>query len=246
MEAKVDTRLLVVEDDPVLNSLLHAQLTSEGYEVLCTYDGVEGVRLCLESSPDLVLLDVLLPRMDGWETCRHLREFSNVPIIMLTAMVRDVDKVRGLELGADDYVTKPFSQVELMARIRAALRRSRRATSTVQITQVDDRLAVDRTRCQVLVDGHPLELSATEFKLLSCFVDNAGRTLSHSSLLTEVWGWEYADEVAYLKVYVHHLRKKIERDPNRPCYILTERGLGYRFQIPVRARPAPAAASDKL
>lgn len=231
----MDARILVVEDDPVLSSLLRAQLVGEGYEVVSAPDGIEGVRLCREFSPDLILLDVLLPHQDGWETCRRIRGFSEAPIIMLTAMVRDVDKVRGLELGADDYVTKPFSQVELVARIRAALRRYRRTATVDQVTKVDDRLAVDRTRRQVLIDGQPLELSAIEFKLLSCFIDNVGRILTHQSLLTQVWGWEYTEEVAYLKVYVHHLRKKIEQDPNRPKYILTERGLGYRFQIPAHA-----------
>ena len=230
----MDAKILVIEDDEILRSLLCAQLEAGGYQVSCARDGVEGVRFCREQAPDLVLLDVLLPRMDGWETCRRIREFSAAPIIMLTAMVRDVDIARGLELGADDYMTKPYSQVELIARIRAALRRSRRSGVAEEMVQVDERLAVDCTRRQLLVDGQPLELSAIEFKLLSCFLDNAGRILSHQSLLTQVWGWEYVEELDYLKVYVHHLRKKIEPDPNRPRYILTERGLGYRFQMPAR------------
>jgi two-component system KDP operon response regulator KdpE len=227
-------KILVVEDDPVLRSLLREQLTREGYEVSTARDGVEGERLCRERAPDLILLDVLLPRMDGWEACRRIRELSDAPIIILTAMARDVDKVRGLELGADDYVTKPYSQVELVARIRAALRRFNRAAVAESLVQVDDRLAVDWTRRQVTVQGEPLELSATEFKLLAFFLENAGRVLTHQSLLTHVWGWEYTDEVDYLKVYVHHLRKKIEPDPNRPQYIVTERVLGYRFQAPAR------------
>lgn len=225
-------RVLLIEDDPVLRSLLNDQLAGEGYEVLTAGDGVEGVRCCREGAPDLILLDVLLPRVDGWETCRRLRELSDVPIIILTAMGRDVDKVRGLELGADDYITKPYSQVELLARIRAALRRGSRSVLLQRrgVAQLDARLAVDWTRRQVLIEGEPLELSATEFKLLAFFLENAGRVLTHQALLTHVWGWEYADELDYLKVYVHHLRKKIEPDPTRPQYIVTERGLGYRFQ----------------
>jgi two-component system KDP operon response regulator KdpE len=226
--------ILIVEDDKTLAHLLREDLQDEGYEVLLAEDGVEGVQVVQTHCVDLVLLDILLPRMDGWETCRRVREVSDAPIIMLTAKGEVLDRVRGLELGADDYVIKPFNSMELLARIRAALRR-RNYPLTEQCTiQVDDRLVIDRTHREVLIEGQNVELSAIEFKLLSCLVDNAGRISTHQSLLTQVWGWEYADETDYLKVYVHHLRKKIEPNPSRPCYILTERGKGYRFQIPAQ------------
>ncbi|MGD8624953.1 MAG: response regulator transcription factor, partial [Anaerolineae bacterium] len=145
---------------------------------------------------------------------------------------KELDIVRGLELGADDYVTKPFSLMELAARIRATLRRRKPPSSTNGSTRVDGRLRLDRSSCQIVVDGETQDLSPIEFKILSCFLDNAGRILTHRNLLSQVWGWEYTDQTDYLKVYIHHLRKKIEKDPSRPSYILTERGLGYRFQVP--------------
>jgi two-component system KDP operon response regulator KdpE len=151
---------------------------------------------------------------------------------MLTALGQETDKVRGLELGADDYVTKPFSLAEVIARARAALRRGRQPLSDTMTVQIDERLTVDRAQRQVIVNGERTELSPTEFRVLDCFLDNQGRILTHQSLLTQVWGWEYIDETDYLKVYIHHLRKKIEQNPGKPCYIVTERGLGYRFQSP--------------
>lgn len=225
-------KILVIEDDEGLVQLLRWQLEEEGYQVLYARDGVEGLRVAQEHEPHLVLLDLMLPRMSGWETCRRIRESSEVPIIMLTARNTSFDKVRGLDLGADDYMTKPYSQAELVARIRAALRRSRYPLSENPILPVDDRLVIDRARCRVIVDGRKVELSPTEYRILCCFLDNRGRILTHQSLLTQVWGWEYAEETDYLKVYIHHLRKKIEKDPRKPSYIVTERGLGYRFQTP--------------
>jgi two-component system KDP operon response regulator KdpE len=226
--------ILIVEDDKTLAHLLREDLQDEGYEVLLAANGVEGVHMVQAQCVDLVLLDILLPRMDGWETCRRVREISDAPIIMLTAKGEVLDRVRGLELGADDYVVKPFNSMELLARVRAALRRRDYPLTEQCTVQVDDRLVIDRTHREVLVDGQSVELSTTEFRLLSCLVDNAGRISTHQSLLTQVWGWEYAEETDYLKVYIHHLRKKIEPDPSRPSYILTERGKGYRFQMPAR------------
>jgi two-component system KDP operon response regulator KdpE len=227
----VEATVLIVEDDETFRYLLSQQLEGQGYEVLGARDGEQGVQIARERHPDLVLLDVLMPGIDGWEVCRRIREFSDVPIMMLTCRGSELDKVRGLELGADDYVTKPVGHMELVARIRALLRRSYLSTLPDQMVKVDGRLAVDRLRGQVYVEGEPVDLSAIEFKLLSCFLDHPNRVLSHRSLLTQVWGWEYDGEVDYLKVYVHHLRKKIEPDPRRPVYIVTERGLGYRFQM---------------
>jgi two-component system KDP operon response regulator KdpE len=225
-------KILVIEDEQEVVDLLALRLQQEGYEVLSAANGVEGLRVLQQEHPHLVVLDVMMPRMNGWETCKRIRQYSDVPIIMLTALGQETDKVRGLELGADDFVTKPFSLAELVARVRAALRRSRQPLSVDGIVQVDERLTVDRARRQVVVDGRKTELSPTEFRILDCFLDNAGRVLTHQSLLTQVWGWEYLDETDYLKVYVHHLRKKIEENPGKPSYIVTERGLGYRFQVP--------------
>jgi two-component system KDP operon response regulator KdpE len=191
---------------------------------------VEGLRILQQEHPNLVVLDVMMPRMNGWETCKRIRQYSDVPIIMLTALGQELDKVRGLEMGADDYVTKPFSLAELVARVRAALRRGKQPLAANVTVQIDDRLIVDRAQRQVVVNGQKTELSPTEFRILDCFLDNLGRILTHQSLLTQVWGWEYLDETDYLKVYIHHLRKKIEENPSKPRYIVTERGLGYRFQ----------------
>lgn len=226
------TKILVIEDEPEIIELLDLGLKQQGYIVLVARDGVEGLQVLQSQLPHLVLLDVMLPRMNGWETCRRIREISDTPIIMLTALCSDEDKVRGLDLGADDYVTKPFSMEELVARIRAALRRNIGPMTKDEVVRIDERLVFDRSQRNVLADGQMVELSPIEYRMLNCFVDNAGRVLTHQSLLTQVWGWEYADETDYLKVYIHHLRKKIEKEPSRPRYILTERGLGYRFQIP--------------
>jgi two-component system, OmpR family, KDP operon response regulator KdpE len=225
-------KILAVEDDEQFSYLLGERLQDGGYQVLYARDGVEAIQMVSDHRPNLVLLDVMMPRMDGWEACRRIREISDVPIIMLSCMKSELDKVRGLELGADDYITKPISHMEFMARIRAALRRGNHSPISKEIVEVDGRLSVDRARGEVLVDDQAVELSPIEFKLLNCFLDNAGRILTHASLLTQVWGWEYADETDYLKVYVHSLRKKIEQDPKRPHYIITERGLGYRFEMP--------------
>ena len=223
-------KILVIEDEEDIIHLLRFRFEQEGYKVLAAGNGVEGLRLLQQEHPSLVVLDVMMPRMNGWETCKRIRQYSDVPIIMLTALGQETDKVRGLELGADDYVTKPFSLAELVARVRAALRRGQQPLATNVTVQIDERLTVDRAQRQVVVDGHKTELSPTEFRILDCFLDNLGRILTHQSLLTQVWGWEYLDETDYLKVYIHHLRKKIEENPSKPRYIVTERGLGYRFQ----------------
>lgn len=225
-------KILIIEDAEDLVRMLRTRLEHEGYEVVSASDGVQGLEALQTHQPDLVLLDVLMPRMNGWETCWKIRELSDVPIIMLTALNEELSTIRGLELGADDYVTKPFSFMELTARIRAALRRRARPLSGDTMVRIDDYLTVDRSTCKVIAGGEARELSPLEYKVLSCFLDNIGRVLTHQSLLTQVWGWEYADEIDYLKVYVHHLRRKIEPDPKRPVYIVTERGLGYRFQVP--------------
>jgi two-component system KDP operon response regulator KdpE len=222
--------VLIVEDDETLAYLLKELLSAEGYQILLATDGVEGLHLLQRHTPQIVVLDIMMPRMDGWETCRRMREISNVPILILSHRSDELDKVRGLELRADDYLTKPFGRLEFIARIRALERRGRQASATPQLVQVDDRLALDLDHSRVFVDGEEVNVTATEQRLLRCLVDNAGRVSTHESLLTQVWGWEYVGEKDYLKVHVHHLRKKLEVNPQEPQYIVTERGLGYRFR----------------
>ncbi len=231
----MESTILIVEDDEPFRKLLGEQLEDEGYQVLHARDGVEGVQMVQQHRPDLVLLDVMMPRMDGWEVCHQVRQFSDVPIVILSGRLGERDKVRGLELGADDYITKPFSPLEFMARVRAALRRGSQPVANNGIVRVDQRLVIDRTHGEVWVESRQVNLSPTEYKLLDCLLDHAGRLLTHQSLLTQVWGWEYADEVDYLRVHIHNLRKKIELDPQDPQYILTEWGLGYRFQRPKKS-----------
>jgi len=221
-------RILIVEDDEQFSSLVEEQLR-EQYKVSFARDGLEAIQAVQEQQPDLVLLDVMMPRMDGWEALRLIREFSHVPIVIVSCRTSEADKVRGLELGADDYVTKPLSHLEFMARIRAALRRGDSVVAAQQIIEVDERLSIDRARQEAYVYGEPVNLSAIEYKLLSCLLDNARFVCTHRTLLIQVWGWEYVDELDYLKVYIHHLRKKIEDEPQRPRYIHTERGKGYRY-----------------
>jgi len=224
--------VLVIDDEEALVQLIRLCLEDEGYRVVVAGDGLQGLRLLQEECPDLIVLDVMLPRMNGWETCQRIRDCSDVPIIMLTAMGANADKVRGLDLGADDYLTKPFNLSELAARVRAALRRYQRPLTETALMRIDDRLILDQARRRVIVDGKRIELSPLEYRVLSCLLDNADCVLTHRSLLTQVWGWEYMDETSYVKVYIHHLRRKIEQNPHKPRYILTERGLGYRFRIP--------------
>ncbi len=225
-------KILIIEDDLDLLHLLRRKLEDDGYEVSAAQDGFDGLQLTRKHKPHVILLDLMMPRMDGWETCRSIRKISNAPILILTALDGDANKVRGLDLGADDYLTKPFSLSELAARIRALLRRSDHPAVRDGILEIDGRLAFDRRLFQLLVDGQPVSLSPKESALLSCFLDNMGRVLTHRYLLTQVWGWEYTGELSYLKVYIHSLRKKMEPDPAHPRYILTERGLGYRFDVP--------------
>jgi len=224
--------ILVIDDDKDLTLMLKAQLERSNYQVVVASSGQEGLQKAYQTRPDLIILDVMMPGMDGWEVCRRLRELSNVPIIMLTARSLKGDVVKGLEIGADDYLTKPFSAAELDARIQAVLRRS-----TVQNGPVSSRLSfytnghlsVDFDRRIVTVRGERVEFTPTEFKLLTTLVRNEGRVLPHRYLLTEVWGPEYADEIDYVKLYIRYLRLKIEDDPSDPIYIQTEWGIGYRF-----------------
>jgi DNA-binding response OmpR family regulator len=187
--------------------------------------------------PDLILLDVMMPDMDGFEVLRLIRESSNVPVIMLTAKGEEDDRVRGLEIGADDYITKPFSPRELVSRVRAVLRRVQISSGASEdVIEVDDRLKIDFNRREVWVDGELVNLRPTEYRLLYHLVKNAGWVLSHDQILSKVWGYEYQDEPHYVRLYINYLRKKIEEDPSNPKYILTERGVGYRFVDYKRSR----------
>jgi len=218
-------RILVVDDEPRMIGFIRMNLELEGYQVLEAHSGLDALEMIRTQLPDLVLLDVMMPELDGFETLRMLREFSNVPVIMLTA------KVYGLELGADDYVTKPFGSRELSSRVRAVLRRTEMPTASPDqaVLKIDDRLSVDFNRREVIVEGKHIKLRPTEYRLLYHLIENAGWTVPHEQLLAKVWGYEYRDETHYVRLYVNYLREKIEEDPSNPKYILTERGVGYRF-----------------
>lgn len=224
--------ILIAESDEDCASLLTECLKPEGYRFFFAWDGVEALYLVLKHSPDLVLLDVAMPRMDGWETCYQIRQLSEVPIIMISGQAGEMAQARALDIGADVCVSRPIGRLALAAQVRAMLRRSRRLITSPPVLHVDECLTVDRVRAEVRLCGRTVSLSPIEFKLLCCFLDHPGRLLAHQSLLTHVWGWEYADQTSYLKVHIHSLRKKIEPDPAAPRYILTEWGLGYRFQFP--------------
>lgn len=224
-------RVLVVDDEPRMISMIRMNLELEGFQVVEAHDGLRALDSVRTQLPDAVLLDVMMPNLDGFETLRMLREFSAVPVIMLTAKGEEDDKVRGLELGADDYITKPFGPRELSSRVRAVLRRVEQAGTSPEsaILKIDNRLSVDFNRRLVVVDGKQVKLRPTEFRLLYHLIENAGWTVPHEQLLAKVWGYEYRDETHYVRLYVNYLREKVEEDPANPKYILTERGVGYRF-----------------
>ncbi len=227
-------KLLIVDDEPDVIKVVRATFRAQepGWEVLGASSGPEALEVIERERPDLVLLDVGLPGMDGFSVLRELRRFSDVPVIMLTVRDDEISKVTGLELGADDYVTKPFGYLELVARVRAVLRRAEGLPLTYEEPFVCDDVRVDFSTRQVTVSGRPVALTNTEYRLLYHLVRNAGRPMSHEALLARVWGHEYTDEINYLKVYISRLRAKIEPDPQHPQYILTEYGFGYSFRAP--------------
>ncbi len=222
--------VLVVDDEPRIIRFVRINLEMEGFRVIEASDGLMALQQVREKMPDIVLLDVMMPEMDGFETLRMIREISSVPVIMLTVRSSEEDKVHGLDLGADDYITKPFSPRELVSRVRAVLRRFQTvAPGESAVLQIDDDLSVDFNTAEVIVQGERVKLRPTEFRLLRHLIENAGWTVPHSTLLSKVWGYEYKDEISYLRLYINYLRKKIEPSPSNPRYILTERGMGYRF-----------------
>ncbi len=223
-------RILVVDDEDRMRRFIRLNLEYDGFEVVEASNGREALERVRDSLPDLVLLDVMMPDRDGFEVLETLREISDVPVIMLTARGSEEDIVRGLELGADDYVTKPFSTRELVSRIKAVLRRFEAVRGSLHgVVEVDDRLKIDFDRREVWVDGKLVKLRPTEYRLLYHLVQNAGWVMTYEQLLSRVWGYEYRDEYHYVRLYINYLRQKIEEDPSHPKYILTERGVGYRF-----------------
>jgi DNA-binding response OmpR family regulator len=229
------TRILLVEDDTVLSETLRYNLEREGYETLTAGDGVAGLERARATQPDLIILDVLLPRLDGFSVCRILRQESTVPILLLTARQDEFDRIAGFELGADDYVVKPFSLGELLARVRAHLRRQERQPAAVQrevLVQGD--LTVDTGSRRAFRDGQEVGLAAKEFDLLVCLMRNRGMALSRDLLLERVWGYDYVGDTRTVDVHIRWLREKIEPNPSQPVYIQTVRGIGYRFESPSR------------
>ncbi len=223
-------KILLVDDDPQLIKLVNSNLKSVGYEVQLAMDAPSAIDIIDREMPDMVILDIMLPGIDGYGLCQRIREFTDIPIVMLTAKVEDADKVKGLKLGADDYITKPFNVEELLARIEAVLRRaksSEEASALRSFTCGD--VTVDFMQRRVTVKGQEIALTLTEYKLLSQLVANAGRMMFHGELLTKVWGPEYKNELEYLRAYIRHLRRKIEDDPHHPKYILSKPGIGYIF-----------------
>lgn len=228
-------RVLLVDDDETLVRLLSFALDQGGFEVTVARNGAEAVSETAETQPDLVILDIMMPVMDGWEACARICELSDAPVVILSAKTTESDVVRGLELGADDYVKKPFSVQELLARLKALLRRNRSAAADERpAVLMEGGLKIDRIRHTATLDDQPIQLTPTEFKLLTFLVENSGRAVPQEEILIRVWGPEYAREKQYLKLFVHTLKKKIEADPARPRYLHTVRGVGYRLeQIPL-------------
>lgn len=230
-EQRGGVRILVVDDERRMIGFIRMNLELEGHFVLEAHNGYEALEVLRKDLPDIVLLDVMMPELDGFETLRMMREISDIPIIMLTARGEEDDRVFGLELGADDYITKPFGPRELSSRVRAVLRRYASSTSDPgsAVLRIDERLSVDYNRREVIVSGERIKLRPTEYRLLYHLIQNAGWTVPHEQLLARVWGYEYREEAHYVRLYVNYLREKIEKDPATPEYILTERGVGYRF-----------------
>ncbi len=223
--------ILVVDDDPVIIQLLNNLFNKEGATVFTATTGQEGLQLFYAHRPDLVILDIRMPDLDGWETCAIIRKLSDVPIIILTTESNDEEIIRGLDSGADDYITKPFSAQVFLARARAALRRPpQNATLQKSTVYSDGYLTIDLEKNLILVKSESIKLTSLEYKLLAYFLQNANRMLTTQQILENVWGWEYQDEAGHVRIYVWHLRRKLEENPKEPKYFLTEYGLGYRFQ----------------
>ena len=229
----MDKKILIVDDEKNIRDIIIYNLKKEGYQILQAADGEEGVRLAMEEEPDLILLDIMMPKMDGYDACKKIRETKNTPIIMLTARAEEVDKVLGLAFGADDYVTKPFGVRELMARVKANLRkaafRAEPAADAPVAGSAFERLDLNPDRYEVRKDGKIIDLTLREFELLKFLSGQKGQVFSRETLLEKVWGYEYFGDVRTVDVTIRRLREKIEDDPGKPVYILTKRGVGYYF-----------------
>ena len=226
------TKILVADDEPKIRMFIRANLEARGYDVHLAQDGAEAVEMTARLVPDIIVLDVNMPRMDGIEACRRIREWTNIPIIILSVRGDEKDKVRALDEGADDYVTKPFGVEELLARIRVALRRSTAPTAATTPVFTAGALEVDFSRRLVRRRGQVLKLTPTEYELLAYMASSPGKVLTHRELLHNVWGPEYGGEREYVRVFIGQLRRKIEDEPSNPRFILTESGIGYRFVKP--------------
>jgi two-component system KDP operon response regulator KdpE len=231
-------KILVVDDEERMVRFIRLNLEHDGFQVTEANNGAQAIDRLRDIMPDAVLLDVMLPDIDGFEVLKMIREVSQAPVIMLTAKGEEEDKIKGLELGADDYVTKPFSPRELVSRLKAVLRRVDSGGLGVRgLIVVDDHLKIDFDRREVWLDGELVKLRPTEYRLLYHLVQNAGWVVTHDQLLSKVWGYEYRDEPHYVRLYINYLRQKLEKDPANPQYILTERGIGYRFVDYKRQHP---------
>jgi two-component system KDP operon response regulator KdpE len=222
-------RILIVDDDLVIIKFLRANLKASDYETLTAMDGAEALEVIERELPDLVILDIMMPNMDGFEVCRQLREWSRLPVIMLSARGDATDKVKCLNLGADDYITKPFGVAELTARVRSMLRRTKATAIPTQPSFTSGDLKINFAQRQVIIAGNEVKLTPTEYRLLEEFVVNAGKVLTHKYLLNKVWGPEYGEEKEYLRVFIARLRTKLEADPKNPRYIITLPGVGYQL-----------------
>jgi two-component system KDP operon response regulator KdpE len=230
----VKEQILLIEDDEALSRMMRLQLEHAGYQVMACQTGASGLQAARESEPGVVLLDILLPDMDGWIVCEELKKVTDAPIIFSTALGSERDVIRGLELGADDYMIKPFSYKELLARVKAALHRAQRTASREAVYE-NGPLAVDLEKHTVKVNGEHIFLTPLEYKLLAILVEEAGNVIPHETLLRQVWGQQHENQRQYLKLYIWYLRQKIEADPSKPKLILTERGIGYRLVPPQEA-----------
>jgi two-component system KDP operon response regulator KdpE len=220
--------LLVVDDEPQILRVMRASLPVRGYQVITASSGEEALDQVGKQVPDLIILDLVMPGLSGLDVCRRIREFSAVPIIVLSAKGSDSDKIAALDLGADDYITKPFSMDELLARVRAVLRRLAAGESNTRVLTVGD-VTIDVDERRVVVADKEIKLTPKEFEVLKYLVSNAGKVVTHRALLQAVWGWESTDQTEYLRVFINQLRRKIEVDASHPHYILTEPWVGYRF-----------------
>lgn len=238
----MEATILIADDSIEFTEMIQSYMEQHNYKVVAVANGQEAINyLTGNHRVDVILLDVMMPGVDGWEACRQLREITNVPILMLTALGRESDVVHGLDLGADDYMVKPFHLSELKARVEAHLRRARMSGwESPYPAYSDGELYIDLPNREVRLRGMHVSLSPTEFRLLACLVRNAGVVVTHKNLLSEVWGPDYLQDIRSLKLYVRYLRQKIEPDPSQPCYILTEWGVGYRFREVATLGRAPA------